>query len=51
MATVVKLKVKSAKPSVKMTPLQKKLLEAPLLSKKQIRLIEEAGKLIGKWKI
>ncbi len=51
MATVVKLNVKSAKPSVKMTPFQKKMLEAPPLSKKQIKLIEEAGKLVGKWKI
>lgn len=50
MAIVVKLKKKKGNRSI-ITPLQKKLLEAPPLSKKQIKQMEEATKYTGKWKI
>ncbi len=51
MATVIKIKKKPGKATTKVNPLPKKLLAAPQLTKKQIKTIEEAGKLIGKWKI
>lgn len=50
MAIIVKIK-KGKKRSPGLTPMQKKLLDAPRLSKKQVKEIEEAGKLTGKWKI
>ncbi len=46
MATVVKIKKESKGKKKALTPLQKKLLKAPALTKKQIKKIEEAGKLV-----
>ncbi len=51
MATIIKIKQDSKRKKKSLTPLQKKLLKAPRLTKKQIAQMEEAGKYISKWKI
>ena len=51
MAVVIKIKKEHKKRKQRLTPFQKKLLNAPIVSEKQIKKIEEAGKLTGKWKI
>ena len=51
MATVLKIKKKTKGKKKALTPLQKKLLKAPAVTKRQIKKMEEAGKLVSKWKI
>jgi hypothetical protein len=51
MAVTVKIKSNLKRRSQVLTPFQKKLLNAPLVSEKQIKKIEQAGKLTGKWKV